>query len=152
MASKTALTVSIRIDGARETLAAFRRLPKEASDSLRQRSMELAQVLVTRVAAGARADSPQSALMAPTVKVARDRVPAITAGGSTRVGRNLVPAYKIIFGSEFGSTTLRQYRPHLGRGSYWLWKTVQQNETEIGAAWDRVAQDIVRSFSTSGSV
>jgi hypothetical protein len=146
VASKTALTVSVRIEGVRETLGAFRRLPKEASDDLRRRTLELADVLAGRMAGAARADSAQSALMAPTLKAVRDRVPAITAGGATRVGRNSVPAYKIIFGSEFGSTILRQYRPHLGRGSYWMWRTVEANQVEIAGAWDRVARDVVDSF------
>lgn len=148
--AKTALTVSLHVTGAREALAVFRRLPKEASASLRDRTLALAQTLAIRVAAGARADSPQSALMAPTVRARRDRVPAIEAGGMTRVGRNQAPAYKILFGSEFGARTLRQFRPHVGRGSYWMFKTVEANESAIGAAWLKVADDIVRSFSAGG--
>ena len=146
MATKTALTVSIRISGARETLAAFRRLPKQASDDLRRRTLELSAALAGRIASAARADNIQTALMAPTVKAVRDRVPAITAGGTSLVGRNRKPAYKIILGSEFGSTVLKQYRPHLGSGSYWMYRTVQENESEIGSAWDQVAKDIQRSF------
>ena len=117
MANK-AISISLHVEGARETLAAFRRLPKDANNALRDRSLELAQALSTKVASAARSDSGQSALIAPTVKARRDRIPFIEAGGSTRVGRNRVPAYKVIFGSEFGARTLPQYRPHVGKGSY----------------------------------
>jgi hypothetical protein len=145
--AKTALTGNVKVDGLRETLAAFRRMPKEASDSLRDRSTELAQLLAGRIAAAARSDSAQSALMAGTVKARRDRVPVIEAGGATSVGRNRVPAYKILFGSEFGARTLPQYRPHLGKGSYWMWATVEANQAEISRAWAKVAEDIQRDFS-----
>ena len=147
MAQQRQLTVNIHVAGARETLAAFRRLPKEASNSLRDRSTELATALAGKVQGAARSDSPQSALMAPTVKARRDRIPAIEAGGSSRVGSRRVPAFKILFGSEFGARTLPQFRPHLGRGSYWLFKTVEENETEIAAGWEKVVDDIQRDFS-----
>lgn len=146
MAGK-ALTVAIRVDGARETLAAFGRLPKDANKALRRRTLELSRTLAGRVGAAARADGPQTALMAPTVKAVFDRVPAISAGGDRLVGSRRVPAYNIVFGSEFGARVHHQFRPHLGRGSYWLWKTVQANEVEIAAAWTRVADDIADSFS-----
>ena len=111
--AKTALTVNMPIEGARETLRAFRKLPKEASQELRERSLKLSETLANRARQAARSDSPQAALMAPTIKARRDRLPSIQVGGSKRVGRNRKPAYKILFGSEFGSNTLRQSRlPH----------------------------------------
>ena len=149
MASKS-LTVNVTVTGARETLAAFNRMPREANDSLRDRNTELAVTLASRVASAARGDSRQSALMAPTVKARRDRIPSIQAGGTSRVGSRQVPAYKILFGSEFGARVLRQYRPHVGRGSYWMFKTVEENQPEIAAAWERVVADIRRTFETGG--
>lgn len=141
------LTISVHITGAAETLAAFRRLPREASDALRERSLELATSLADKVRAAAESDSPQSALMGPTVKARRDRIPTIEAGGSTRVASSRVPAYKILFGSEFGARTLAQYRPHVGRGSYWMFKTVEDNEAQISAAWNKATDDIVKAFT-----
>jgi len=146
MAQQQSLTIKLHILGVRETLAAFRHLPREANNSLREQSMRLAASLAGHVAGAARADSPQSALMAPTVKAIRDRVPAISAGGTARVGRNQKPAFKILFGSEFGARTYRQFRPHLGTGSYWMFSTVQKNEAELSAAWGRAADDIAQSF------
>ena len=139
------LKLEIRISGARETLAAFNRLPKVANAALRERSWELAQTLADQVAVVAYADSPQSALMAPTVKARKDRLPVIEAGGAKRVGRNKRPAYKILFGSEFGSN-LPQFRAHLGKGSYWFYSTVYAAQPTIAAAWARAADDIQRDF------
>jgi hypothetical protein len=144
--AQQSLTIKLHILGVRETLAAFRKLPKEASNSLREQSMRLAASLAQHVSGEARADSPQSALMAPTVKAIRDRVPAISAGGTSRVGRNQKPAFKILFGSEFGARRYKQFRPHLGTGSYWMFRTVQHNEAELSAAWGRVADAIAESF------
>jgi hypothetical protein len=151
--AKKGLTIGVKIEGARETLAAFRRLPKDASAALRERSMELATALAGKVASAARSDSPQSALMAFTVKPRRDRVPIIEAGGTARVGSNKVPAYKVLFGSEFGAVTYPQYRPHAGKGgSYWMFKTVEANQPAMDAAWNKAADDIQREFASGPGV
>jgi hypothetical protein len=145
--ARSAFTVTVRIEGADEALRDFRHLPKEASDSLRDRTRELSNDLAHTIRGAAVADSRQSALMAPTVRAVRDRLPVVQAGGTRRVGRNRKPAYKILFGSEFGSDHLEQYRPHLGKGSYWFFKTIEHQQRRISEAWSRVADDVVRAFS-----
>lgn len=164
MAKKT-LKISMHVDGVRQTLAAFNRLPKAATDSLRERSKKLSELLAREVRTAARVDSPQAAAVAHTVKAVKDRVPAITAGGNTRIASTKVPAYKLIFGSEFGAkhrfgwyaasryigSSGRQYRPHLGRGSYWFFHTVEANQAAIGKAWTAVADDIVDDWSKDGA-
>lgn len=159
MARQT-LTVTVHIEGIRGTLAAFARLPKEANDSLRDRSLALSRSLAVDVAAAATAEGGQAALMAPTVRAVRDRVPAISAGGVKKVGRHKVSAWRLLFASEFGQNKRsgwyaaaryagsagRQYGPHLGRGSYWFFATVEAHEAEIGTAWRRVVDDIHADF------
>lgn len=140
------LTITLRVDGIRETLAAFKKLPKDASDALRDRTKELSRDLATAVQASARVEGRQAAALASTVKARRDRVPVIVAGGTKRLGRNRKPAYKLLFGSEFGANRLRQYKPHLGRGSYWFFRTVEDEQVTIAAAWGKAADDIVRAF------
>ena len=142
-----ALTVRVEIEGAEETLRAFRRLPKDASAALRDRSMELAQTLAVKVAGAGNTDTPQSALVAVTVRARRDRIPVIVAGGAKRVGSRRKPAFKILFGSEFGSNHLPQFRPHQGKHSYWFFDEVYRSQSEIAAAWGKAADDVVRSFS-----
>jgi hypothetical protein len=156
-----AITINVHLEGADETIRAFRRMPKQASDSLRQRSTELASTLARRIASAASADSAQSALMASTVKAQRDRVPAIVAGGTKRVGRHRNPAFGILFGSEFGmgsrsgwyaaqkfnASMGRQFRPWTRKHSYWLFRTFEVHKQEIAKAWAKVVEDITRDFS-----
>lgn len=149
------LRVNVRIEGVRETIRAFRELDRAASDVLRDRTLELSELLAGRVKAAGMADTRQSARAAASVKARRDRVPVITAGGTKR-------ANAVLFGSEFGMNRRSgwyanrryngsaggQYRPHQGRHSYWFFATVEENEGEIGAAWRQVADELVRRWSS----
>lgn len=161
--AKTSLTVKVQIEGLRETLKAFNDMPKDASNELRDASLKLAQLLAAKAKVDATLHGgPQGKLLAPTVKARRDRVPVVEAGGTTKVGRNKVPAYGVLFGSVFGmdqrsgwygSARYRhgigeQYRPHQGAGaSYWFFPVIEQSAPEISAAWNKAANEIVRKFS-----
>jgi hypothetical protein len=160
MASKT-LTVKVKITGLRETLAKFRDLPKDASDKLRDESQRLAQFLALKAQSRGFSQGGQAALAASTIKAVRDRVPAIQMGGTKRVGRKGVPVWQIMFGAEFGMNRRsgwyanrkfngdpgRQYRPHLGQKGYFFFPTVEDNATDISAAWNKAADQIVNDFS-----
>lgn len=155
------LTVNIHIDGGRQTLAAFRKLPKDASDELRDAALNLSKSLATKVSAAARAEGGQAALVAPTVRANRDRVPSITAGGTKRVGRHRKPAGRLVFASEFGmnkrsgwyaaaryaGSVGRQYKPHVGQGSYWFFRTVEENQAEVSQGWKRAADNIIDKWA-----
>jgi len=165
MASQT-LTVHLSTSGVRQTLRAFARLPKEASEQLRDASLDISKDLAVDVAAAATARGGQAALMAPTVKATRDRVPAIIAGGIKRVGRHKTPAHALLFAGEFGMDRRsgwyaaaryaqsggRQYPPHFGRHSYWFFTTVEDNEPGIARRWDAAADAIIRAFGRGGDV
>lgn len=158
------IVVTVHIDGAWETLAAFRRLPAEADTQLRDASQRIAEALVPQVQAAARAQGGQAALMAGTVTARSDRLPMIQAGGSRRVGRNHAPAYGLLFGSEFGakgrfgwysraryrSSVGRQFNAHRGAASYWFFRTVENSEQRIDAEWNEAAQRIIESFTEGG--
>lgn len=153
MSRKQALVITMRITGAREVLSAFRVLPKDATVQLRDASQELAQALAVDVAAAGRAEGSQAALVAATVKARRDRVPVIEAGGTRRIGSRKKPAYKLLFGSEFGGSqsgnyALRQFKPHLGKGSYWIFKTVEEPaaQARIDREWNEAADRVLRAF------
>lgn len=163
MASQS-LTVHVSTSGVRQVLKAFAKLPAEASDQIRDKSLALSRGLAKDVAVAAVAEGSQAALMAPTVKATRDRVPAVTAGGPKRVGRHHVSAWRLLFASEFGqnrksgwyaarqyrASTGRQYEPHIGKHSYWFFTTVSLHEPEIGRGWEKAADAIIRSFSRGG--
>src|SRR5690606_32418437 len=144
-----ARTVQFDAEGVRATMAAFRRLPREASKALRERSLELAGTLAGDVQRAARAEGAQAALMAPLVRGERERVPAVKAGGARRVGSRSTPAYALIFGAEFGSNQYTQFKPHNGTRGHFMFPTIRNND-EIPRAWQQVADDIARDFATGG--
>lgn len=144
---KTGLTVQVRIDGLRQVLAALNQLPKDADAEIRATARELADRLAVEAARAGRLEGRQAALVATTVKAGRDRVPVITAGGPKRLGRNRAPAYKLLFGSEFGSNFYEQFgKPHLSGGSYWFFDTVEREQGEISKAWLDAADEIITRF------
>lgn len=160
MAGKDALVVRLRITGVRETLAALNRLPKEASQQLKDRSQKLAGDLAGKIRQAATREGRQAAALAKTVRARRDRLPVVQAGGTRKVGRHKAPAWGLVFASEFGMNaksgwyakpryekeTGRQYKPHLGRHSYWFFTTVDDNQAEIATQWREAADEVVRSF------
>lgn len=163
--AKTGLTIKVKIDGARETLRAFNALPKNANDELRDRTKEIAtKVAQSAKDAGIRAGS-QAALVSRSVKVKRDRVPAVQAGGgSPALGRYHVPPSALLFGSEFGMDAHSgwyrksrydeskgfQYHPHTGQVGAWFFPTVEREAPAISEAWNKVADDIVANLTEDG--
>jgi len=144
--AKQQLMVTVRIDGLRETLAALRALPKDASDELRVAALEISKEVAAAAKASGIQEGRQAAIVATTVRAARDRVPVVVAGGNKKIGRRKKPAYKLLFGSEFGANRLDQYKPHLGRGSYWFFRTIEDEQAEIAARWLKAADEIIRKF------
>lgn len=140
--------ISVRIYGLKEVRRALRKLPDDAQEEMRQGALRIAENLAGKIRAAAAASDAQSALMAPTVKADRSGyMPMVTAGGDRLVGRNRKPAKKILFGSEFGASVLRQFRPHLGAGSYWFFKTQERNKPATDREWSDVAGEIIGRWS-----
>jgi hypothetical protein len=144
MAEKRTLTVTIRITGLRETLRATKNWPDDAQKEIRAASLSIAGAVAVDIRTAARTNG-QSALLAPTVRAVKDRVPSVQAGGARRVGRNRVPAYKVLFGSEFGAVTLRQYRAFQS-GGYWFFKTVEADTDYISSEWLDAIDDVNRRW------
>ncbi|TDP97646.1 hypothetical protein [Labedaea rhizosphaerae] len=160
MAGKTAITLTVRIDGVQDTLKAFRQLPKEASAELRDASQRIAVVVAAAAKSNAQHEGPQARLVARTIKVLRDRVPVIVAGGTMKLGRNNAPAWGLVFGAEFGQNARsgwyaamkydgsigRQWHPHRGRQGYFLFPTVESRAAQISREWNAAADGIQRAF------
>ena len=143
------LTVSVSVYGVRETVAAFDRLPRAARRELAETNYEIASSLVPRLRFAANTLGGQGPLLGSTVTALRDsRVPVISAGGTRPVGSRRKPAYKLLFGFEFGSDRYRQFRRHLGGGgSYWLFKTVFENQNAMMRKWLKAADRIIADWS-----
>lgn len=146
---KSSLTITLEIEGVRETLQAFRDLPKDAADKLRDAAGQIAGDLLPKVQSAARSDrSPQSALVASTAKVRRDRIPVLVAGGTKRLGVNRAPAYKLLFGSEFGSVQYDQFhKMHQGQEGSWFFPVIEEEAKRISDAWNAAADAIIQEFN-----
>ncbi|HEV7649385.1 MAG TPA: hypothetical protein VGP26_14625 [Actinophytocola sp.] len=161
--AKQALTIRLKATGVRETLAAFRDLPKDANRELREASLGIADLLA-QSAKGASHIDAQSAAVGTTVKAIRDRVPVVQAGGSRRITSSRVPAYRLLFGSEFGAngrfgwysasryneSTGRQFSPHQGQQGRWFFPTVERELPAALREWNKAADEIVRRFGQGG--
>lgn len=144
--AKDELTIRVHIDGLQEVMRALRNLPKDASNELREAATDLAREMADAAASSGRTEGRQAALVAGTVRAARDRVPVVVAGGTKRIGSRRKPAYKLLFGSEFGANRYTQYKPHLGKGSYWFFRTIEDEQVEISARWLKAADEIIERF------
>ena len=143
---KRALTVTIRITGYRELVRAFRNYPDDAIKELRAAGLSISGAVADKIRISARAQR-QSALLAPTVKAVKDQnFPTIEAGGTRRVGRNSKPAYKVLFGSEFGSKTYKQFRLFDAEG-FWFFITVKANGQFIEREYLEAVDEINRKWA-----
>ena len=79
--------VEAYVEGLNEVLRAFKALPKEASAELRKSSMEIAERHMAPAWRNAALyyAGPWGQVIADSVKVKRDRVPAVTIGGNRKV-------------------------------------------------------------------
>jgi hypothetical protein len=139
------LKVSIQISGLREAMRRVRALPDDALSKVQDASWELSQDLAKTTRAMARANGPQSALLAATVATGEGTLPSVTVGGTSKVGRNKKPAYKILFGSEFGATFLHQFKPR-NTGGYWFYPSVDAMRGEINTKWNDAARKAIDEF------
>lgn len=152
--AREGLSASISIKGLYPTLVALRNMPDDAKKELKDVSFELSQKMARTIRINARAQSRQAPLMADTVTTgsntgADSDLPIVSAGGSGKVGRNRKPAYKLLFGSEFGAIKLTQFKPRNPTG-YWFFRSVNEMSEEISAKWSEAADIVIAKFSEGG--
>lgn len=150
------ISLTVRIDGAQATLKAFRDLPKDASDELRDRAQELSEKMAGWVRAAGNAEGRQASLLVGTVKAKRDRLPYMVVGGTKRIGHawpgaGRAPAYQLLFGSEFGSSRGHGFLPHRGKAGYWVFPTIEAHEGDIAREWNKAADEVIAKFGDGPS-
>lgn len=77
-------------------------LRDNANGELRNAAGQTADGLVGALQSGAGGGTAQAGIVASSAKVKRDRVPAVSVGGSKRVGHRGTQAGAIVWGSEHG--------------------------------------------------
>lgn len=148
--AKQYISVRVSAPGINDVLRKFREMPDNARDELRSEAQKLAEKLASDIRNDGRADAaPQSAIVSSTVNVVEGGLlPTIEVGGQQRIGRRGTPAYKLLFGSVFGSDAYRQFhRHHNGRDGYWVFPTVDRNGAEIVKAWNQAAENVAQKFA-----
>lgn len=139
---------------------ALSKLPKEASARLRTASREIAQDIADEAAGRARGQGGLAALVAPTIRGTRDRVPKVLMGGSGRLpteGASWARSRSgsrqtvgdVIWGAEFGGgarDVTRQFLPHLGRTGYFLWPTVRDRSDDTQDRYSEALLDALRDI------
>lgn len=148
------ITVKVNITGVRQTLAAFRALPKDASAELRDANQALSNDLAGEIRQAAAGSGRQGPAVAPSVKAVRDRVPTVQAGGRRRAGsqsrrsqgQKPTSASDLVFGSNFGATSLRQF-PTRTSPDHWFFTTVEMNESEFERRWLDAADTVLERWA-----
>lgn len=172
--SSNAGKITVRLDDSdvKAILRAFTKMDKQASTDLKDLSKEIAGDLVQDFRNSARSTRwypKQASFVAQSARVARDRTPSITIGGSKRYstsdGRRIA-AGSLLFLSEFGSLPSKQRErfrnrkqekagklggfqgpprsPAEGRGNrgYWIFPRLRRLQSDILRRWINGAQKV----------
>lgn len=145
--STTALTYDMRdvlkvLEALRGVEADLRR---QTNTELRAAAGRCATGLVGELrSAGAASATPQGRLVAQTVRIKSDRLPAVQLGGRARVGSRGTSAGVLVWGSERGG---RNFPPGPG-GPYWIDPTVRRFEQ--GRAPDEYRRAVTSILSRRG--
>lgn len=144
-------SISVTVRGDKEVERALAKLPRDAEAELRRGLGRVAGRLTQVVRAAGRASSRQSARAASTV---RSRV--VGLGAEVTAG-----PHPLLFGSEFGAkrrfgwyskgrywdSPERQFRPHLGGGSYWFFREAGRQQPAVEAESRAIADRVIARWS-----
>jgi len=133
------------VTGLNDVLRAFKALPKEASKELRASSMDIAQRYMApawREAAGYA--GPWGEVLADSVKVRRDRVPAVSIGGNKKVLSGGASATMVRYPSSSGKQR-ESFAPF--EQTDWLKRTGGYKSSAI-IEWGRAVDRIVAKWDS----
>lgn len=139
---------------------ALRSLPKEAADRLRGASKVIAVKVAGDAASKARSQGGVAALVAPSIRGTRDRVPKVLMGSAKRLptaGNGWARARSgpgqtvgnIIWGAEFGGgarPATTQFLPFRGNTGYFLWPTVREDDRMIQQEYSDALLDALKAI------
>lgn len=132
-------------DSARLVLATTRLLgviPKE----LRQANLDGARMIRTEAKLKAKAlGRPRQPTIIP-IEIVQSG-PTLWMGGSQRIGRKFKPAYKLVYGAEFGARVLKQYRPWVGARGYFFFPSIRDTEPERTRRYSAALSAVARAWS-----
>jgi hypothetical protein len=160
MAAAPPPAATVTVAGDKETIAAFRRYARgvaNGSSDMRAAAGRTAAGLAGRVQSALTSDGdPRSPILALTVRVKRDTVPAVTVGGSRRLfsagtQTNIIPAGRVLFGTEFGAhTRIGGYRSHTGRVGYAIFPAIRAAEDVTIREYRQELNGLARQWGLGG--
>ncbi len=132
---------------------ALRKLPKDVVSRLRDASVAIAAKVAGDAQGRAQQEGKLAALIGPSIRATRDRVPVVKMGGAKKLPGDRHGPHQTIgdamWGAEFGGQrrpTTQQFLPWLGHTGYFLWPTVRSDDryinTEYSEALNKALQDI----------
>jgi hypothetical protein len=141
---------------------ALRQVPKEANVQLRDASVEIAANVASIASKRARSVGGVAALVAPTIKATRDRIPVVKMGSSQKLptaGNGWTNNSRsgarqtigdVIWGAEFGGgarPSTSQFSPWLGSGpgaGYFLYPTIRGMQRYIQDTYSEALYDALQ--------
>ncbi|MGI9135455.1 MAG: hypothetical protein ACR2JS_00105 [Candidatus Nanopelagicales bacterium] len=147
-------TFDTYVDGLNDVLRAFRNLPKEATQELRQASATIADKYMApawREAAITFA-GPWGEEIAASVRVRRDRVPAVNIGGARKKfsgGASPTMVRYLSDKGDQGRAGARNRAPKaFGSGTDWMGNVKEKYAPQATQEWARAVDRIVMKWST----
>jgi hypothetical protein len=148
--ARGSLNFDINVRGVREIERALDALPADALVRFKAATKRIANDVADRIRAAGRADSRQSARAAQTVRVTTNRNGATIKAGP----------HPLLLGSEFGAIRRfgfysderfdhsmgRQFRPWVGRGSYWFFRSALAEQPRVEQEFGETVDEIVNHF------
>lgn len=143
-------TFDTYVDGLNDVLRAFRALPKEASAELRTASQAVADKHMAPAWRNAALNyaGPWGQVIADSVKVKKDRVPAVNIGGARKKFSGGASPTMVRFPSDKGNQgRAGESTPAaFGQGTSWM-GNVKQYQAGALEEWGKAVDQIVRKWS-----
>jgi hypothetical protein len=160
--ARTSIKIQPDLTDLRELLKALNAMDKDSQKALKDEVYSISAWTAQRIQAAA-VGHPymplQAAIIAPTVRASRDRLPTVLIGGSKGRASGGANAGQLLFGNEFGGDRnafgnltafanggyrfARRSAP-VGRGNagYWIFPTLKGAQSDITQQWTNAVEKV----------
>lgn len=143
--------LTVEIDGLMETLKAVRSVEADlrpgVNNELRNAATVSAGELAVELATAAGSSGvPVAPLVARSIRVKRDRIPVVSIGGPTRVGRRGASAGVLVWGSEQGPKGSVNHWAVPPSSGYWIAPAVERYARTALDRFRRAVFEVFRKY------
>lgn len=150
-----AKSYDVRVEGLNELLRDFRKLGKEAASEMRDASQKIADKHMAPSWRNAALNyaGPWGQAIADSVKVRRDRLPAVNIGGNRRVFSGGATATMVRYPSDKGSRARggrgvrNNIPPAFGQGTNWIEQATGYQDDAL-REWSQAVDQIILKWIT----